>query len=150
VFVFTGTNGLTVEDNARVVSAAGGATIYLACGGYPAPCSGLGARFRVQDDGQFQASPPSSGPYAGLSIFAAPGNTRTMRFHSNQDVTLPGALYGPSTRVRMEENGDLQVNSLMVVRALSLTTVPGPDASVTVNYDPSVLLPGVGGPVLIR
>jgi hypothetical protein len=150
VYVFTGLNGLTVEDDARVVSSAGGATIYLACSGYPAPCSGNGARFRVQDSGRFQANPPSSGPYAGLSIFAAPGNTRTMRFRSDQNVTLPGVLYGPSTRVSMENTGDLQVNSLLVVRALSLTAVSGPDASVTVNYNPSVLLPGVGGPVLIR
>jgi hypothetical protein len=150
VYVFTGLDGLTVQDDARVVSAAGGATIYLACGGYPASCSGNGARFRVEDDGRFQADPPDSGPYAGLSIFAAPGNTRNMRFQSDQNVTLPGALYGPSTRVRMENNGDLQVDSLMVVRALTLTTVTGSDASVTVNYNPSVLLPGVGGPVLIR
>jgi hypothetical protein len=150
VFVFTGLDGLTVADDARVVSSAGGATIYLACGGYPAPCSGLGARFRVQDRGRFQANPPNSGPYAGLSIFAARGNTTTMNFRSRRNVTLPGVLYGPSTRVSMEGIGDLQVNSLLVVGALSLTTVPGPDASVTVNYSPSVLLPGVGGPVLIR
>jgi Putative Flp pilus-assembly TadE/G-like len=150
VYVFTGLDGLTVEDDARVVSSAGGATIYLACSGYPAPCSGNGARFRVRDDGRFQADPPTSGPYAGLSIFAAPGNTRTMRFQSNRDVTLSGVLYGPSTRVSMENSGDLRVDSLLVVRALSLTTVLGPDASVTVNYNPSVLLPGVGGPVLIR
>ena len=150
VFVFTGLDGLTVADDARVVSSAGGATVYLACGSYPVPCSGNGARFRVEDDGRFQANPPNSGPYAGLSIFAAPGNTRNMRFQSDQNVTLPGALYGPSTRVRMEDNGDLQVNSLMVVRALTLTTVTGSDASVTVNYNPSVPLPGVGPPVLIR
>jgi len=150
VYVFTGLDGLTVEENARVVSSAGGATVYLACSGYPAPCSGDGARFRVQGNGRFQASPPASGPYAGLSIFAAPGNTRNMRFQSARNLTLPGVLYGPSTRVLMESTGDLRVNSLLVVRALSLTTVPGPDASVTVNYNPSVLLPGVGGPVLIR
>jgi Putative Flp pilus-assembly TadE/G-like len=150
VYVFTGDNGLTVEGDARVVSSAGGATIYLACDGYPAPCSGLGARFRVQDRGRFQANPPNSGPYAGLSIFAARGNTTTMNFRSRRNVTLPGVLYGPSTRVSMEGIGDLRVNSLLVVGALSLTTVPGPDASVTVSYNPSVLLPGVGGPVLIR
>ena len=150
VFVFTGLDGLTVEDDARVVSSAGGATIYLACGAYPAACSGPAARFRVQDRGRFQASPPNSGPYAGLSIFAAPGNTRTMRFRSSRNVTLPGALYGPSTRVSMENTGDLRVNSLLVVRALSLTTVPGSDASVTVSYSPSVPLPGVGPPVLVR
>jgi hypothetical protein len=150
VYVFTGLDGLTVADDARVVSGAGGVTIYLACGGYPAPCSGNGARFRVQDDGRFLASPRTIGPYAGLSVFAAPGNTRTMRFQSRRDVTLPGALYGPSTGVRMEDNGDLQVNSLMVVRALSLTTVPGSDASVTVNHNPSSPLPAIGPPVLIR
>ena len=50
----------------------------------------------------------------------------------------------------MESTGDLQVNSLMIVRALTLTTVTGPDASVTVNYNPSVPLPGVGPPVLVR
>jgi hypothetical protein len=104
----------------------------------------------VQDDGRFQANPPNTGPYAGLSIFAAPGNTRTMRFRSSRNVTLPGALYGPSTRVSMEDTGDLQVNSLLVVRALSMTTVPGSDASVTVNYNPGVTLPGVGPPVLVR
>jgi hypothetical protein len=73
-----------------------------------------------------------------------------MRFRSDQNVTLPGVLYGPSTRVSMEDTGDLRVNSLLVVRALSLTIVSGSDASVTVNYSPGVLLPGVGGPVLIR
>jgi hypothetical protein len=150
VYVFTGLDGLTVAENAQVVSSAGGATVYLACSGYPAPCSGNGARFRVQGDGQFLANPPAAGPYAGLSIFAAPGNTRNMRFRSTGDVTLRGALYGPSTRVRMESNGDLRVNALMVVRALTLTTVPLSDASVTVDYNPSVPLPGVGPPVLIR
>jgi len=150
VYVFTGLDGLTVEDDALVASSAGGATIYLACSGYPAPCSGNGARFRVQDNGRFQANPRTTGPYAGLSIFAAPGNTRTIRFQSTRNVTLPGALYGPSTRVRMENTGNLQVNGLLVTRALSLTTVPGSDASVTVDYDPSVPLPGVGPPVLIR
>jgi hypothetical protein len=73
-----------------------------------------------------------------------------MRLRSDQNLTLPGALYGPSTRLRIEDTGDLQVNSLLVVDSLSLTTVPGPDGSVTVNYDPGVPLPGVGRPVLIR
>jgi len=150
MYVFTGLDGLTVEDDARVISSAGGATVYLACSGYPVACSGNGARFRVQDNGRFEANPPTTGPYAGLSIFAAPGNTRNMRFRSTRNVILPGALYGPSTRVRMENTGDLQVNGLMVVRALSLTAVTGPDASVTVNYNPSVPLPGVGPPVLVR
>jgi hypothetical protein len=146
VYVFRGSNGLTIEDGARVVSAAGGATIYLACSGYPTPCSGSGARFRVREGGRYQASPPTTGDYAGLSIFADPGNTTTMRLQSSRDLNLPGALYGVSTPVRLENStGDLTVNSLMVVDSLRV-----PFGTVSVNYNPSVLLPGVGGPVLIR
>jgi hypothetical protein len=144
VYVFRGGNGLTIEDNAQV--AGDGVTIYLACSGYPTPCSGLGARFRVREDGRFLADPPTTGAYAGLSIFADPGNTRTMRLQSSQDLELDGALYGVSMPVRLENSrGDLTVNSLMVVDSLRV-----PFGTVSVNYDPSVLLPGVGGPVLIR
>jgi hypothetical protein len=151
VYVFTGGNGLTVQDNAKVVSSGDGATIYLACSGYPAPCSGPGARFRVQGAGQFLADPPSTGEYAGLSIFADRGNTTPMRLRSTQDLNLAGALYGASTPVRLQSGGDLTVNSLMAVDSLTLNAVLGlPDPSVTVSYDPSLPIPGVGVPVLIR
>jgi len=150
VYVFKGLDGLTVEDTARVVNLGDGVTIYLACNAYPAPCSGPGARFRVRDDGQFLAGPPSVGEYAGLSIFAARGNTRTLRLRSTRDLNLAGALYGPSTPVRMESTGDLSVDSLMAVDSLALLSVFGPDPSVEVSYDPSLPIPGIGVPVLIR
>jgi hypothetical protein len=153
VYVFKGQNGLTVEDTASVVSLGDGVTVYLACGAYPAPCSGPGARFRVQDDGQFVAGPPSVGEYAGLSIFAARGNTRSLRLRSTKDLNLAGALYGPSTPVRLQSTGGLSVSSLMVVDSLSLPSlvgVPGLDPSVQVSYAPSLPIPGVGVPVLIR
>ena len=146
VYVFRGGNGLTIEDDAQV--AGDGVTIYLACSGYPTPCSGLGARFRVRENGRFLADPPTTttAAYPGLSIFADPGNTRTMRLQSTQDLVLDGALYGASMPVRLENSrGDLTVNSLMFVDSLRV-----PFGTVSVNYDPSVLLPGVGGPVLIR
>jgi Putative Flp pilus-assembly TadE/G-like len=146
VYVFRGGNGLTIEDDARVRSTGGGVTIYLACSGYPTPCSGSGARFRVQESGRYQASPPTTGAYAGLSIFADPGNTTPMQLQSDQTLTLNGALYGVSTPVLLENpTGGLTVNSLMVVDSLR-----APFGTVSVSYNPSVLLPGVGGPVLIR
>jgi hypothetical protein len=150
VYVFKGLNGLTVEDTAQVVNSGDGVTIYLACNAYPAPCSGPGARFRVRDDGRFLANPPSVGDYAGLSIFADRGNTRTMRLRSTQDLNLAGAIYGPSTPVRMESTGDLSVSSMLVVDSLTLNAVLGPDASVSVSYNPSLPIPGIGVPVLIR
>jgi hypothetical protein len=145
-YVFRGDDGLTVEDNARVVSAGDGVTIYLACSGYPTPCSGSGARFRVRESGRFEASPPATGEYAGLSIFADPGNTTPLLLQSDRDLVLDGALYGASTPVRLENpGGDLTVDSLMVVDSLRV-----PFGAVSVDYDPSDPLPGVGGPVLIR
>jgi hypothetical protein len=150
VYVFKGFDGLTVRNTARVVSLGDGVTIYLACEAYPAPCSGVGAGFRLQNDAQFLANPPSVGEYAGLSIFADRGNTRTMRLRTTQDVNLAGAIYGPSTPLRMESTGDLSVGSMLVVDSLSLSAVIGPDPSVNVSYDPSLPIPGVGVPVLIR
>jgi hypothetical protein len=147
VYVFRGSSGLTVEDNAQVVSTGDGVTIYLACAGYPSPCSGSGARFRLRGNGRYLANPPTTGEYAGLSIFADPGNARTLRLQSSRDLNLTGALYGASTPVRLENpTGDLRVDSLLVVDSLRV-----PFGTVSVNYHhPSVLLPGVGPPVLIR
>jgi Putative Flp pilus-assembly TadE/G-like len=146
IYVFRGSDGLTVEDDAQVVNTGNGVTVYLACSGYPAPCSGSGARFRLRDHGQYLADPPTTGEYAGLSIFADPGNTRILRLQSDQDLNLTGALYGASTPLRMENStGNLQVDSLLVVDSLR-----APFSTVEVNYNPSVLLPGVGPPVLIR
>jgi hypothetical protein len=148
VYVFTGDDGLTVVDDARVVSGGGGVTIYLACAGYPDPCSGPGARFRLEGSGQFQADPPAGGDYAGLSIFADRGNTTPLSLLSSLDLQLPGALYGASTPVRVESSGDLEVGSLLL--AGSLTQPLTSTGSVIVSYDPSDLLPGIGLPVLIR
>jgi len=72
------------------------------------------------------------------------------------DIMLPGLsgyrvlqqlrAEGVSTPVLLENaTGDLTVNSLMVVDSLRV-----PFGTVSVNYNPSVLLPGVGAPVLIR
>jgi Putative Flp pilus-assembly TadE/G-like len=146
VYVFRATTGLTIRNNATVVG--DGVTIYLACASYPAPCSGSGARFRTEDSGQFLAAPPTSGEYAGLSIFADRGNTRFMRLRSDRNLTLAGALYGASMPVRIEDSGDLQVDSLLAVGSLATSLFSS--GSATVNYDPSTDILGLARPVLIR
>jgi hypothetical protein len=147
-YVFRATTGLTIEEDATVVSDGDGVTIYLACSGYPAPCSGSGARFRVEDGGRFLADPPTGGEYAGLSIFADRGNTRFMRLRSNQDLNLAGAIYGESMPLRIEDSGDLRVDSLLVVG--SLATGLFDSGSVVVDYDPTTDILGLARPVLIR
>jgi len=146
VYVFRTRTGLTIRDTATVVG--DGVTIYLGCSSYPVLCSGSGARFRLEDDGRYLATPPTSGAYAGLSIFADRGNTRSMRLRSTQNLNLAGALYGASMPVQLEDAGDLRVDSLLAVGSL-VTTLLSPGA-VQVSYDPFTDLIGIGRPVLIR
>ena len=149
VYVFRATTGLTIQDDATVVSSGDGVTIYLACSGYPSPCSGLGARFRVEDNGRFLATPPTiDDDYAGLSIFADRGNTRPLRHQSTQDLNLAGALYGASMPVRIQNTGNLGVDSLMAVGSLATTLLS--TGSVDVSYNPATDILGLGRPVLIR
>jgi hypothetical protein len=146
VYVFRTITGLTIRRTATVVG--NGVTIYLGCPSYPAPCSGSGARFRLEDDGRYLATPPTSGAYAGLSIFADRDNTRTMRLRSTQDLNLAGALYGASMRVQLDDAGGLRVDSLLAVGSL-VSSLLSPGA-VRVSYDPFTDLIGIGRPVLIR
>ena len=142
VYVVTDVTGFTVRTAGQVVG--NGATIYLACGAYPTPCGGSGARFRLENGGQFQVSPPATGEYAGLSIFADPGNTRTMRLLG--PVNLTGAVYAAAGRLLVNSPGTVQIDALVAVdRLLQAGT-----GQLQVNYDLSTPLIAIGRPVLIR
>jgi hypothetical protein len=142
VYVVTDFTGFTVRTAGRVEG--NGVTIYLACQNYPTPCGGGGARFRLEDGGEFEVSPPATGEYAGLSIFADPGNTRTMRLLG--PVHLTGAVYAASARLIVNSPGTVQIDALVAVdRLLQAGT-----GALQVNYDPSSPLIGIGRPVLIR
>jgi Putative Flp pilus-assembly TadE/G-like len=134
--------GFRVLDGGRVEG--DGATIYLACQDYPAPCDGAaGTRFRLDPDSEFVVTPPAAGEYAGLSVFADPGNTRSQQLRG--DVTLPGAVYAASARLVVFLTADVQVDSLVVVDRLTAAS-PNP---LRVTYDPSLSIFGYGVPVLI-
>jgi hypothetical protein len=137
--------GFRVMNGGRVESS-GGVTIYLACEDYPTPCDGdAGSRFRLDDGGEFAASPPSTGEYAGLSIFSDPGNTRSLQLRG--PVTLTGAVYAASAPLVVFPSlaGAVQIDSLVVVDRLTALNL----APLQVNYDPSLPIFGVGVPVLI-
>jgi hypothetical protein len=145
VYVVTEPAGFRVRNGGQVQSSGDGVTIYLACSDYPVPCDNeLGARFRLDDGSQFQASPPASGEYAGLSIFADRGNTRSTLLFG--DVHLAGAVYTASSRLRVFSTSGVQIDSLLVVDRLQSINLD----TLEVNYDPSDPLPGVGVPVLIQ
>jgi hypothetical protein len=137
--------GFRVLDGGRVEG--DGVTIYLACQAYPAPCDGdAGTRFRLDPLSDFDVSPPASGEeYAGLSVFADPGNTRSQQLRG--DVTLPGAVYAASARLVVFPTADVQVlvDSLVVVARLTAAGL----VPLEVDYDPRLDIFGYGVPVLI-
>ena len=144
VYVLTDPPGLSVTGNGRVVG--NGVTIYLACSSYPTPCAGPGAPLSLALDGHYGARAPTSREYAGLAIFSDRGNTAPMVVANDAGLSLDGALYAASAPLTLTSSPGLWVDGLLVVGTLLLDG----DGPVTVEYDPSVLLPGVGGPVLIR
>ena len=136
------TPGFRVNSGGRVEGE--GATIYLACEGYPAPCDGdAGTRFRLDPGSEFDVSPPTSGAYAGLSIFADSGNTRSQQLRG--DVTLAGAVYAASARLVVFPTANVQVDSLVVVDRLTAASL----VPLGVDYVPSLDILGYGVPVLI-
>jgi hypothetical protein len=142
VYVVTDPTGFTVGTGGHVVG--DGVTIYLACADYPTPCDGGGARFRLENGGDFQVSPPATGEYAGLSIFADPGNTRAMRLLG--PVSLDGAVYAAGARLIVNSPDPVRVDALVAVdRLLKAGT-----GALQVDYDPSSPLIGIGRPVIIR
>jgi hypothetical protein len=145
VYVVTKPAGFRVRPGGRVLSNGNGVTIYLACEDYPARCDNEpGARFQLDDGGRFLASPPASGEYAGLSIFADRGNTTSTRLFG--DVDLAGAVYTASSRLRVFSASTVRIGSLLVVDRLQSINL----ATLEVNYDPSLPPLGVGVPVLIQ
>jgi hypothetical protein len=145
IYVVTNFTGFTVRTGGRVEGT--GATIFLACGGYPTPCGGGGARFRLETGGTFDVDPPTTGEYAGLSIFADKGNTRTMRLLGK--VTLEGAVYAASGRLIVnspDPDQPVQINALVAVDRL----LKDGAGQLEVNYNPASPLIGIGRPVLIR
>jgi hypothetical protein len=147
VYVITGSPGFagfTVRDGGRVVSTGDGVTIYLTCDSYPAPCDDEdGATFQLDEGGAFLASPPAAGPYAGLSIFADRGNTRSMLLAGNLDLT--GAIYAASAQLQVGPSGDVRVGSLVIVDRLLAASA----AQLQISYDPSLPLIAIEPPVLI-
>ena len=103
-----------------------GVTIYLACAGYPTPCSGPGARFSQSSGGQFLATPPITGPYQGLALFADRGNTAPLGF--------TGTIYARQAAMQLHSGTvTLQLDSLVVVRTLEVNA----SAEILLSFVPA-------------
>ena len=143
--VYVITHELKATGNGPLV--ARGVTIYLACPGYPTPCSPNtnGATYAVTGNGSLDVTPPTSGPFAGLSVFSDRNNSGTLAVTGNGD-TFSGTLYAKSGSLVLTGNGSgLFLNSMVVVHDATTTG----NGSIGITYNGSNTPPNAGGAVLI-
>lgn len=127
VYVLTG----PLEGAGGTVTGSG-VLIYLACPSYPSGCGGPGAYVGV-GSGSINLSAASSGTYAGVAVFADPGNTATNTVGSGT-LTLTGSLYGASMPLALTQSGDsATVNGQLVAASVSVA----PSSQLTVAYSAS-------------
>ncbi|MHB8670334.1 MAG: pilus assembly protein TadG-related protein [Acidimicrobiales bacterium] len=127
------TGGLSSSGNATIT--AHGVTLYFACTAYPTPCAPgeIGASLNLVGNGRIDVSPPTTGPFAGLSVFFDRNNSSVANtFTGNAGLTFSGTVYMASARLTMVGNASMTVNSILVVSAVAFTG----NASITINYDP--------------
>lgn len=130
-YVITG--GLSSAGNATIT--ARGVTLYFACAMYPTPCAPgeIGASLDLVGNGRIDVSPPTTGPFAGLSVFFDRNNSSVANtFTGNAGLNFSGTVYMASARLSMVGNATMTVNSILVVSAVAFIG----NASITINYDP--------------
>lgn len=76
----------------------------------------------------FDQHPPTSGPYAGISLFVARGNTSTISWNGNAHsaVTYHGTVYAPDAHIDWGGNIDVLVYGQVIARSYNLHGGGGP------------------------
>jgi hypothetical protein len=142
---FTGNGSLLAE----------GVTIYLACSNYPTPCTPgqQGGRIIFTGNGNVEVSPPTSGEFEGLAVFADRNNTLTDCNAANAShltgngslLSVGGTIYMKNRCLKFTGNGNT-INSLTVVHSARIVG----NGAIEINADPDQNVPivGAGGAVL--
>jgi hypothetical protein len=97
-------NGLLVSGNARLVG--NGVMLYV-----------QGGRIEVQGNGQMSLTPPTSGTYAGITIFYARTNSNPLWLSGNAVQNLQGTVYLPRSLLHLEGNANFGPGMIVTWRA---------------------------------
>lgn len=146
--VYVVTEGISLSKNPSAGNTsffADGVVIYFACSNYPAPCAPgeTGATFSSSGGSTVDWSPPTSGPYEGISVFYDRNNDGDFTLTGNTDTSFSGAVYMKSGELRLTGTSGVStsMNSLVVVGSIDKTG----GADMTINFTESGAPPGFGG-----
>jgi hypothetical protein len=112
------TRGLSVTGGSLSGS---GVTIFLACAAYPTPCvSGATGASISLTTGSITLTPPSTGSYAGLTVFADRGNAANSSLGNVTTLSIAGTWYGLQSGITSTHAGDGLAFGQLVVATLAL------------------------------
>jgi hypothetical protein len=111
-----------------------GVMIYLTCSSYPTPCAsgGSGGYFDFSRTTDISLSPPTSGTYAGLTVFADRNNNATNIVDDN-NPTVTGTWYTLKMPFSQTSGGKTLKFGQFIAPSITLDK----GTSMTVNYVPS-------------
>jgi hypothetical protein len=146
IYVITRQIKLSKSPSAGNVSLyAHGVMIYFACSSYPAPCAPGESGANISQSGGASVSwtPPTSGPFKGVSLFADRNNTSAITLTGSSGTSFSGSIYAKSGTLSMTGPSGVatDMDSLLVVGAFKKTG----DSAINVSYDAANGPPGVGG-----
>ncbi len=101
-YIFRG--GLLVSGNSQLVG--NGVMLYVS-----------GGRIEVQGNGRMSLTAPTSGTYAGITIFYARTNSNPLRLSGNAVQNIQGTVYLPRSLLHLEGNANLTQGMIVTWRA---------------------------------
>jgi hypothetical protein len=126
------TGGVSVTGSAKLTGT--GATIYLGCTGYPAPCTGsAGSGVAVSGAAVVSLTGGAVGPGDGFALLADPANAAAITVAGSASLTVEGTIEAPGAS--LSGSGSATVSSTEGEVVLSTVAVSG-SASVEVQGDP--------------
>ena len=122
-----------------------GVMIYFACSDYPDPCADgeSGADFSAAGGTSMYWTPPTSGPYEGVSVYYDRESTADFSVTGNTDSVFSGSIYMKSGELSLSgtAGATTAMDSLVVVGSLSKVG----DSDLAINYTETHTPPGFGG-----
>ena len=116
VYIIAG-GGLTVSGNASISGS--GVMIYNAGSNYSSGGTGTYGAITMSGNATVNLTAATSGPFAGIVLFQARGDTQTMSLSGNAVDGLSGTVYVPSALVSISGNATL--DGALVANELSIS-----------------------------
>jgi hypothetical protein len=142
-FSVGGTGGASINE-----SATPGVMLFFTCssGGQVTPCASpgtSGGSLSLGGTGSMNLSPPTTGPYAGLTVFYDRNNNAPISLSGTPGLDFSGTIYAKDSALALNGTGST-LGSMIIV---SSATISG-TGTIGVNYDASANIRPPGVPYL--